>query len=101
MVNDGATVLLPATVERQKAMPRALCSAGFVQAENFAARGRGREWPERDSARVHRFRIGREPKTNAEIDAEANRGDEVFAGHFARLFPPTANAAGMTVMLDL
>src|SRR5713226_487056 len=81
LVNDGAAVLLPATVERQKAMPSAL-----VQAENFAARGSGRERPKRDSARVNRLRIGREPKADAQIGAETNRGDQVFAGHVAHFF---------------
>src|SRR6266481_4015233 len=39
--------------------------SGFVQAENFAACGGGRERPERDSARVNRLRIGCEPKADA------------------------------------
>src|SRR5258706_6847055 len=38
---------------------------------------------ERDGARMHWFWIGREAEANAEIDAEANRGDEIFAGNFA------------------
>src|SRR6267142_1046927 len=60
--------------------------SGFVQAENFAAGGRGREWPKRDSARVDRLGIGREPKADAQIGAETNRGNEVFAGHIANFF---------------
>ncbi len=57
--------------------------AVFVQVKNFSATGRGGEWTEGDSARVHRFRIGRQAETDAEIDAEANRGDKIFAGNFA------------------
>ncbi len=60
--------------------------SGFVQAENFAARGGGRERPERDSARVNRLGIGCEPKADAQIGAETNRGDQVFAGHMAHFF---------------
>src|SRR4030095_13430086 len=35
---------------------------------------------------MHRLRIGSESQANAEIDAETNRSDEIFAGNSADLF---------------
>ena len=60
--------------------------SGFVQTENFAARGGGCEGPERDSPRVNRLGIGCEPKADTQIGAETDRGDQVFAGHVPHLF---------------
>ena len=58
----------------------------LIQAENLAARGGSRKRTQRDSARVHRFWMGRQAETNAEIDPEANRRDEVFARNIPDFF---------------
>ena len=58
----------------------------LVQAENLAARGGSRKRPQRDSARMHRLRSGRQAETDTEIDTEANRRDEVFARNLPDFF---------------
>ena len=58
----------------------------FIEAKNFPTTCRSREWPQRNSASVNRFRISRESQADAEIDAEANSGDEIFARNFADFF---------------
>lgn len=60
--------------------------AGFIEAKNFSTTcGRG-EWTQRDGARMHRFRIGRQAETDTEIDAEANGRDKIFARNFPDFF---------------
>ena len=93
---DGATVLLPATVERQKAMPSALCMADSVEAENFAAAAAAANGPNAMARACTGFgwvaSPRRMPRSTPRQTAVMKSLPETFPAFSARRVP-----AGMTV----
>src|SRR6185295_19403424 len=100
LVSDGATVLLPATVERQKAMPSALCMPSSFSLRILPQPAAEANGPSAMARACTGFGLVAKPRR---MPKSTPRQTAVIKSLPDTLpdFSANANAAGITVMLDL